>query len=210
MTEKIERSSHDEYETPAEAVRALLAHEKFNFVWEPCAGPGAILKILDEKNIPHASTTLMKDGPMHPLTTGGLDFRNTLHTQMANARTLGPNEVITNPPFKLLDVFMLRALEVWQPQKLAVFVNINALAGQTRFKDIYAKYPPSRIYIFSDRLTAYPTGTDMSKKRSQGTQTNAWLVWDKTTPYKEWSDIDKKENAPKNDWLPTHLINRSE
>jgi hypothetical protein len=38
---------NDTYETPPQAVRALLAAERLPYnVWEPCCGPGAIVRVL--------------------------------------------------------------------------------------------------------------------------------------------------------------------
>ena len=50
------------------------------------------------------------------------------------------------------------------------------LEGANRQKTIFAKTPPARIWVFSERITFYPAG---AVQKGSGTTAYAWLVWDK-------------------------------
>jgi hypothetical protein len=41
---------------------------------------------------------------------------------------------------------------------------------------IFARTPPSRVWVFSERITFYPKGVD---PKGNGTTAYAWFVWDK-------------------------------
>jgi hypothetical protein len=51
----------------------------------------------------------------------------------------------------------------------------SAKRGDGLFRD----YPPSRIWVFSERITFYPSGVATG---GSGTTAYAWFVWDKTAP----------------------------
>jgi hypothetical protein len=50
------------------------------------------------------------------------------------------------------------------------------LEGANRANTIFARIPPARVWVFSERITFYPKGVD---PKGSGTTAYAWFVWDK-------------------------------
>jgi len=46
-------------------------------------------------------------------------------------------------------------------------------------ESIFARTPPSRVWVFSERITFYPSGVE---PKGSGTTAYAWFVWDKDAP----------------------------
>lgn len=50
------------------------------------------------------------------------------------------------------------------------------LEGANRARTIFKITPPSRVWVFSERITFYPSGIE---PKGSGTTAYAWYVWDK-------------------------------
>jgi len=86
----------DLYETPAEAVRALLRAESLpDSVWEPACGPGSIVGILRATGHRVYATDLVDYGC--PDSENGVDFL------MERPPCFSVGAIVTNPPYKLAD-----------------------------------------------------------------------------------------------------------
>ena len=55
----------------------------------------------------------------------------------------------------------------------------SALEGANRANTIFVDTPPSRVWVFSERITFYPSDV---KPKGSGTTAYAWVVWDKEAP----------------------------
>jgi hypothetical protein len=53
--------------------------------------------------------------------------------------------------------------------------------GAHRARTIFSECPPSRVWVFSERITFYPAGVTA---KGTGTTAYAWFVWDKDAPGK--------------------------
>jgi hypothetical protein len=85
-------------ETPAVAVRALLAVKKLpDTIWEPACGPGAIVRVLLESGHRVYATNLLDHGC--PNSESDVD------SLMERAPSIPIGAVVTNPPFKLATEF---------------------------------------------------------------------------------------------------------
>lgn len=61
-------------------------------------------------------------------------------------------DIITNPPYKYCSEFILNALDsIPKGHKVAMFLKFQTLEEQKRYEEIYSKYPPKTIYIYSKR-----------------------------------------------------------
>lgn len=157
-----ERHADDFYPTPPEATEALLTKETFaGPVWEPACGDGAISKVLQERGLLVLSTDLVDRGYGEPR----VDF-------LMERAALAPN-IITNPPFKLFVPFVERAVAL-ATGKVAMLARITVLEGKAR-KAFYHKHPPSRVWVFSERLTFHRGGITT---RGGGMLAFAWFVWE--------------------------------
>jgi hypothetical protein len=83
--------------------------------------------------------------------------------------------IITNPPFHSAEGFVATAIHQAQ-SKFALLLRLAFLEGAKRSNTIFHVHPPSRVWVFSERITFYPKG---AKVAGSGTTAYAWLVWDK-------------------------------
>lgn len=160
---QLQRHPQDFYRTPPEATKALLAVEEFpGVVWEPACGDGAISIVLSTASrvTQVVSTDLFDRG--HGET--GVDFLTT-------SRQV--DHVVTNPPYRLAQSFIQRALNVarW---KVAMLLKLNFLEGQRRRPFLEAS-PLRTVYVFSKRLS-FDKGDEAGK--GNGLLAYAWFVWD--------------------------------
>ena len=83
-------------------------------------------------------------------------------------------DIITNPPYKYCTEFILKALELVEDgHKVAMFLKLQTLEGQDRYKKIFCKFPPKTIYVYTKRIQCAKNG------EFQGTSAvcYAWFVW---------------------------------
>ena len=162
-----ERESNDFYATDPKAMHYLLKYEKFDKnVWEPACGEGNLSKVLKEHGHKVYSTDLIDRG-----------YQDELHNFLTNDRKFD-GDIITNPPFKYSTEFILKALEaVPMGNKVAMFLKINYLSGRKRYKEIYSKFPPYRVYVFSGRVACSKNNKPDGFKH--GAMDYAWFIWEK-------------------------------
>ncbi|UTW52774.1 hypothetical protein KFF05_05275 [bacterium SCSIO 12827] len=153
----------DFYPTPAWATYALMDNEKFDGdVWECACGDGAMTEVISEAGNQVYSSDLYDRG----FGDAGIDFLSS------NNRA---NNIVTNPPFHSAEGFVAAALEK-ADKKFALLLRLAFLEGARRTKTIFHVHPPSRVWVFSERITFYAKG---AKRAGSGTTAYAWYVWDK-------------------------------
>ena len=159
-----ERQVDDYYATNPVAIDLLLKQEQFNsHIWECACGGGHLSKRLKEKGYDVHSTDLVDRG--YGIT--GVNF--------LECNEPFDGDIITNPPYKFLNKFILKGLELTN-RKLAILGRIQTLETKGRFNDIFKDSPPARVYVFVKRLQVARNG-DFSVKGSAVCY--AWFVWDK-------------------------------
>jgi hypothetical protein len=88
-----------------------------------------------------------------------------------------PCNVVTNPTFNLAEKFIDKAVACAR-NKVCMLLRLAFLESIERHDHLFSKYPPSRVWVFSERITMYPGG-DPNAKTTGGTTAYAWFVWDK-------------------------------
>jgi hypothetical protein len=88
---------------------------------------------------------------------------------------------ITNPPFRLAEQFIQRALERSRVG-VAVIVRAAFLEGIGRYQRLYAECPPTDILQFTERVVMHKGR--LAPEGSSATA-YAWLVWEKAWPVEE-------------------------
>lgn len=162
----VEDDGQDFYPTPAWATHALMLNEKFEgSIWEPACGDGAMSEVIEQYNPDQVHSSDLFD---HGYGFTGFDF-------LKDTDTVKVDNIITNPPYNIADEFVLKALEATN-KKVAMLVRLAYLEGQERFKTIYDVQPPSRVWVFSERITFYKKS---AIKKGNGTTAYAWFIWDK-------------------------------
>jgi len=153
----------DFYPTPRWATFALIESESFKGdIWEPACGDGTMSDVLAETGNRVTSSDLYDRG-----------FGETGHDFLTTKR-ISPN-IITNPPFNSAEGFVASALHAAE-RKFALLLRLAFLEGANRANTIFHRHPPSRVWVFSERITFYPKGAVVA---GSGTTAYAWFVWDK-------------------------------
>lgn len=165
----------DYFPTPEWATYALIANEQFEgSIWEPACGNGAMSRVLETTGASVVSTDLFDRGYGEV----GIDFLKADHVM---------DNIVTNPPYNSAEAFVKAGL-VQARRKVALLLRLAFVEGANRQRTIFAKTPPTRVWVFSERITFYPAG---AVQKGSGTTAYAWFIWDK-------QNIDKTEVK----WLP--------
>lgn len=153
----------DFFPTPAWATEALVDNEHFDGdIWECACGNGAMSEVLKKTGNKVYSSDLIDRG----YGDGGVDFLNS---------DLKYDNIITNPPYNAAEGFVKSGL-VLARKKFALLLRLAFLEGANRQRTIFSTSPPSRVWVFSERITFYPAGAEV---KGTGTTAYAWFVWDK-------------------------------
>ena len=83
--------------------------------------------------------------------------------------------VITNPPFRLAEEFVLRALRVAR-KGVAIIARTVFLESVGRYESIYTKMPPTKFAQFVERVPMIKGRLDIKATTATG---YAWFVWEK-------------------------------
>ena len=156
----------DFFPTPRWATYALIENEAFKGdIWECACGNGAMSTVLEETGSIVASSDLYDRG----YGEAGVDF-------LAPDRR--SKNIVTNPPYNAAEGFVRSGLAA-ADQKFALLLRLAFLEGANRERTIFSKAPPSRVWVFSERITFYPAGAE---RKGSGTTAYAWFVWDRDAP----------------------------
>lgn len=90
-------------------------------------------------------------------------------------------DILTNPPYKYAKEFVLKALELLHDSgRCYMFLKLTFLEGKARHNELFVKYPPRNIYVFSERIVCAKNGDfETLKESSSGAVAYAWFVWEK-------------------------------
>lgn len=153
----------DFFPTPAWATHALIDNEKFSGdVWECACGDGAMSVVLAQGAKHVASSDLYDRG----YGDAGVDFVDS---------TKRADNIVTNPPYNCAEAFVSTGTNLAR-RKFALLLRLAFLEGANRANTIFSRVPPSRVWVFSERITFYPKGVEV---KGAGTTAYAWFVWDK-------------------------------
>ncbi|MEQ1864170.1 MAG: hypothetical protein ABL996_05900 [Micropepsaceae bacterium] len=155
----------DFFPTPAWATHALINNERFEGeIWECACGDGSMAQVLEQAGHQVFASDLYPRGYGEQ----GVDFL---------ASTRQTDNIVTNPPFNCAEGFVAQGLKLAR-RKFALLLRLAFLEGANRAETIFLKHPPSRVWVFSERITFYMKDAE---KAGSGTTAYAWFVWDKDT-----------------------------
>lgn len=153
----------DFFPTPPWATHALIDNEKFvGDIWECACGNGAMSQVLALPGNNVISSDLYRRGYGEE----GVDF-------LAADRRV--SNIATNPPYNSAEGFVAAGTKKAQ-RKFALLLRLAFLEGANRANTIFSRVPPSRVWVFSERITFYPANAEV---KGSGTTAYAWFVWDK-------------------------------
>lgn len=166
MNRRLVEEGPDFYPTPKWGTLALLKYEKFEgSILEPCCGEGDMSKVLEETGC----TVFSSDAY----------YRGYGKVQNYFNVTEKFENVVTNPPFGIAEEILEHSFKIAN-SKICLLLRTAFLESKRRYYNFYSKFPPSRVLVFSERLSFYPKGYDV---KSGGTISYAWFVWDR----KDWT-----------------------
>ncbi|KAA3527073.1 methyltransferase [Agrobacterium vitis] len=168
--------SLDDFPTMPWATRALCQYVlsasalKVMTAWEPACNRGHMVDPLCEFfNAVWASD-------IHDYGLDGAfqhDFLMPFTPHVIRWAASSPNWIISNPPFRLAEQFIARALDI-ATVGVAMIVRTSFLEGIGRYENLFSKTPPNIVAQFSERVP-------MVKGRLTATGSTAtsycWLVW---------------------------------
>lgn len=182
MAQRVEpKDSPDDFPTPPWATRGLIEHILDNKAelrsqscLEPACGAGHMAKVLSEYfgEVRASDAFYYGYGPVRDFLT---------HPYEANA----VDWVITNPPFRLAEEFVLRSLSIAR-RGVAILARTVFLESAGRYERIFRDNPPSKFAQFVERVPMVKGRLDERASTATG---YAWLVWEKTradTPRLMW------------------------
>lgn len=145
-----DREDLDFYQTPEHATKTLVQHINFSglIVWEPMAGNGMIADVLKKSGI----TTYATDVVQRKYKLDDVVDFFAISTFGAAGSDFA---IVTNPPYKFADKFLLHALADLNPAVCCAFLPLRYLEGEKRFDMIYSRFKPSKLIIYAKRLGCF-------------------------------------------------------
>lgn len=163
---KEEREENDFYATDPSAIDDLLKYETFDKnIWECAVGKGHLAERLKQYGYTVKGTDIIDRG-----------YPGTEIVDFLNEKYDFEGDIITNPPYKYCSKFILNALDsISKGHKVAMFLKLQTLEGQKRYEEIYSKYPPKTIYVYSKRKNCAKNGE--FEKYPSSAVCYAWFAW---------------------------------
>ena len=164
--------SPDDFPTPPWATRALIEHVLGNkktistlTCLEPACGAGHMASVLENyfrhveaSDAHHYGFGAKRDFLTHPYEAASVDW------------------VITNPPFRLAEEFIQKALGVARVG-VAILARTVFLESIGRYESIFLERPPTKFAQFSERVPMVKGRLDGKASTATG---YAWFVWENT------------------------------
>lgn len=167
-----EREENDFYATDPIAIDKLLKVEKpSHCIWECACGKGHLSDKLKQNGYEVVSSDIVDRG-----------YKDFLIQDFFQATSLGCSwDILTNPPYKYAKEFVLKALDlIAYGRNVYMFLKLTFLEDKSRYTDLFSKYPPKKVYVFSERVTCAKNGDFEAIKSSGGSVVAyAWFVWQK-------------------------------
>lgn len=166
-TASAEARGLDCYETPLVAVKALADSEHLPpSIWEPCCGPGNIVKYLRDAGHTVSASDIKDYGCPDSFVADFLDEEVWPKNKF--------DAIVTNPPFRQGDAMIRRALRICP--KVFIFQRLLFLEGQRR-SDILDNNL-RRVHVFKSRLPMMHR-YGYSGKKSTSQVPYAWYVFER-------------------------------
>lgn len=171
----LDERGDDLYETPPEATRAFL--KAFgawlpDVIWEPACGPGAIVREL--RAVGHV---VIASDLVDYRDRGLADQMSGVDFELERAMPGRAQAIVTNPPFKRADHFVVRALEL--APKVAMLLRLGFIANGVKHRA--TAMDGGRLKYFCPFRARLPMmhRDGWAGPRSTSQTDFAWYVWDR-------------------------------
>ena len=173
-----ERAAQDWYVEPRWCVEQLADAIQFagGLIWDPANGGGTIPSVFEDRGHLSIGSDVIDRGDQFAITP--VDFLTCDDNEVVheNARF----SIVTNPPFKLAEQFVRRALAL-PAFRVCILQQLSFLASAARHR-LFTEFPPSDVLILSRRPSMPPGAmiAEMGAKAFKGGTTDfCWIVWTK-------------------------------
>lgn len=179
-----ERIANDAYWTPEWCTEVLLDRVSIPpRVWEPACGQGHICRVLGRRNITYSATDLID----HGFGRVGVDFLAV--NNIGDATIPACASIITNPPYKLAEAFIRKALDLTGPYEGRVAMLLrNEYDSAAGRRDLF-EHPAFYKKIV---LTKRPRWS--AENKASPRHNFAWFLWC-------WNPL-REHRAPTMEWAP--------
>jgi len=189
--------SLDDFPTPPWATRALFTHTIKDYInkrdhvcMEPACGRGFMAEVFKE----YVNKTI------------AFDIHDYGYGSVANFLSYESKKkvdwIITNPPFKDAEEFVLKGLEI-SKVGVAVLVRTVFLESVGRYERLFSVTPPTLIAQFVERVPMVKGRVDRTASTATG---YAWIVWLKNSPFNHpvmtWVPPCRRELEREQDYVP--------
>ena len=167
-----EREENDYYATDPIAIDKLLKVEELNHnIWECACGENHLSHRLEEKGFSVLKSDIIKR----------VDDTDFICDFLQYHEYIWNGDIITNPPYKYAKEFVLNALNLIEDShKVIMFLKLTFLEGKARYNELFSKYPPKAIHVFSERVMCAKNGRFDEMKAGGGSAVAyAWFIWEK-------------------------------
>lgn len=182
-----QRQNEDYYATDPIAIDKLIkAIDLPSNIWECACGEKHLSNRLEELNYNVFSSDIIK----RRNDVEKLDFLTAMPKDIP-FNSFERMAIVTNPPYKYAKEFVLKALDLIGYDELCcMFLKLTFLEGKGRYKDLFSKYPPKKVLVFSERILCAKNADFEGMKQGGGSAVAyAWFVWEKGfngRPIIEW------------------------
>ena len=156
----------DLYETPPIAVEALLAAETLpHWIYEPCAGRGAIANVLRDRGHAVICSDLVR--------YDGFQLHFVGDFMQQTKAPVGCDAIITNPPYRIATEFARHALEL--APRVYLLLRL-AFLESVRRTDLLERRGLARVHVFRKRMP-FMHRDGWNGPRASSAIPFAWFVW---------------------------------
>lgn len=163
------REVNNFYATHPSTTRDILRIETFGKeILEPFCGTGTMAEVIKQSGREVKAYDIIDRGYGEVGDFFEVDFEKNKY------------DIITNPPYyEALPKLIKRCIEIAK-DKVAIIMPLRYLSGKTRFSNLYKNLPPSRVYVYQERI-GVAKNADFDRYNDAGTNLEiyAWFIWQK-------------------------------
>lgn len=162
------RPAFDFYASPSSIITSLLQKHSIPHlpIWECASGENNLVYPLEQVGYKVITSDIVeRNAPIDYVE----DFLQT--------KELRAPIILTNPPYREAKEFILHSIELGA-KYVYMFLKTTFLEGQERYNDLFSKYPPKEIWVFSKRVQV-ALNNDPEEFKKSSAVSYSWFIWEK-------------------------------
>ncbi len=169
---KTAREYHDFYATHPIAIKYLMDGLKnvniklTEKILEPCIGQGHLAEALKDLGHSIIGYDIVDSG-----------YKNTIVMDFLNYKEAITIDVVTNPPYKDVEDFLIHVLKNIQDGRIVCFFLRTLFLEGVKRKEVFKAFPPKHIIVMSRRVPCAKNGD--FDNYSGSASSYSWYIWEK-------------------------------